>query len=36
MKDKEETVQAAKDKDLGLMKTVRAHLESAAAKHDEL
>jgi len=34
-KDKEEAVQAAKDKDLGLMKTVRAHLE-AAAKHDEL
>jgi len=36
MKDKEEAVQAAKDKDLGLMKTVRAHLESTAAKHDEL
>jgi len=37
MKEKEETVQTAKDKDLGLMKTVRAHLESAAAaKHDEL
>jgi len=36
MKDKEEAVQAAKDKDLGLMKTVRAHLESAAATHDEL
>jgi len=35
-KDKEATVQAAKDKDLGLMKTVRAHLEAAATKHDEL
>jgi len=34
-KDKEATVQAAKDRDLGLMKTVRAHLE-AASKHDEL
>jgi len=37
MKDKEETVTAAKDKDLGLMKTVRAHLQSTASdKHDEL
>jgi len=35
-KDKDEAVQAAKDKDLGLMKTVRAHLQAAAAKHDEL
>jgi len=35
-KDKEEAVQAAKDNDLGLMKTVRAHLEAAAATHDEL
>jgi len=37
MKDKEEAVTAAKDKDLGLMKTVRAHLQSTASdKHDEL
>jgi len=35
-KDKEAAVEAAKDKDLGLMKTVRAHLQSTAAKHDEL
>jgi len=37
MTDKEEAVTAAKDKDLGLMKTVRAHLQSTASdKHDEL
>jgi len=35
-KDKEEAIAAAKDKDLGLMKTVRAHLQSTAGKHDEL
>jgi len=35
-KDKEAAVEAAKDKDLGLMKTVRAHLQSTAGKHDEL
>jgi len=35
-KDKEETVSAAKDEDLGLMKAVRAHLQSTAGKHDEL
>jgi len=35
-KDKEETVSAAKDDDLGLMKAVRAHLQSTAGKHDEL
>jgi len=37
MKDKESAVEAAKEKDLGLMKTVRAHLQSTAGdKHDEL
>jgi len=36
-KEKEEVVAGAKDKDLGLLKTVRAHLQSTAAeKHDEL
>jgi len=36
-KEKDEAVESAKDKDLGLMKTVRAHLQSSAAgKHDEL
>jgi len=34
-KDKEAAVKAAKDSDLGLMKTVRAHLQ-AAGGHDEL
>jgi len=36
MEDKEAAVAAAKDKDLGLMKTVRAHLQSKASDHDEL
>jgi len=37
MKDKEGAVEAAKEKDLGLMKSVRAHLQSTAGdKHDEL
>jgi len=36
-KDKEEAVTAAKNQDLGLKKTVRAHLQSTAStKHDEL
>jgi len=35
-KDKDEAVEAAKGKDLGLMKTVRAHLQKTAGKHDEL
>jgi len=36
-KDKEENEKAIKDQDLGLMKTVRAHLQSEAkAQHDEL
>jgi len=35
-KDKDEAVAAAKDKDLGLMKSVRAHLQSTSGKHDEL
>jgi len=36
-KDKDEAVEAAKGKDLGLMKTVRAHLISQAGnEHDEL
>jgi len=36
-KDKEAAVEAAKAKDLGLKKTVRAHLQATAAqKHDEL
>jgi len=35
-KDKEAAVEAAKGKDLGLMKTVRAHLQANAGKHDEL
>lgn len=36
MEDKEAAVKAAKDQDLGLLKTVRAHLQSTAAEHDEL
>merc|ERR1711920_142390 len=35
-KDKDEAVEAAKEKDLGLMKSVRAHLQATAGKHDEL
>jgi len=35
-KDKEEAIEAAKDNDLGLMKSVRAHLEAASKQHDEL
>jgi len=35
-KDKEAAVKAAKDNDLGLMKTVRAHLQATTAGHDEL
>jgi len=35
-KDKDEAVEAAKGKDLGLMKSVRAHLQKTAGKHDEL
>jgi len=35
-KIREEIVAGAKDKDLGLLKTVRAHLQSTAGKHDEL
>jgi len=35
-KDKNDTIAAAKDKDLGLMKSVRDSLEAEAAKHDEL
>jgi len=34
-KDQEKAVAAAKDKDLGLMKSVRAHLQTTG-KHDEL
>jgi len=34
--EKEETIAAAKDKDLGLMKAVRSSLETKAAEHDEL
>jgi len=36
MKDKEEALEAAKGEDLGLMKTVRAHLQAKAVEHDEL
>jgi len=35
-KDKDAAVEAAKGKDLGLMKTVRAHLQATGGKHDEL
>jgi len=35
-KDKDEAVEAAKGKDLGLMKTVRAYLQAKAGNHDEL
>jgi len=35
-KDKEAAVEAVKEKDLGLMKSVRAHLQAKAGKHDEL
>jgi len=35
-KDKDEAVETAKGKDLGLMKSVRAHLQKTAGKHDEL
>jgi len=35
-KDKDAAVEAAKGKDLALMKTVRAHLQAADGKHDEL
>jgi len=35
-KDKDAAVEAAKGKDLGLMKTVRTHLQAKAGKHDEL
>jgi len=36
MKDKDDAVETAKSKDLGLKKTVRAHLQSEVAEHDEL
>jgi hypothetical protein len=36
MKDKEDAVEAAKSKDLGLKKTVRAHLQQKVTEHDEL
>jgi len=35
-KAKEEAVKAAKEQDLGLMKTVRAHLQAQTSDHDEL
>jgi len=35
-KDKDAAVEAAKGKDLGLMKTVRTYLQAKAGKHDEL
>jgi len=35
-KDKDEAVEAAKGKDLGLMKTVRAYLQANPGNHDEL
>jgi len=35
-KDKDAVVEAAKGKDLALMKTVRAYLKATAGKHDEL
>jgi len=35
-KEKEDTISAAKDQDLGMMKTVRASLEAEAAEHGEL
>jgi len=35
-KDKEAAVEAAKDNDLGLMKSVHAHLQALAGGHDEL
>jgi len=35
-KDKDEAVEVAKGKDLGLMKTVRAYLQAKAENHDEL
>jgi len=35
-KDKDEAVEAAKGKDLGLMKTVYAHLKGKEGEHDEL
>jgi len=35
-KNKDAAVEAAKGKDLGLMKTVRAHLQATAGEHDEL
>jgi len=35
-KDKDAAVEAAKGKDLGLMKAVRAYLQTTASEHDEL
>jgi len=35
-KEKEDTIAAAKDQDLGLMKTVRVSLEAEAGEHEEL
>jgi len=35
-KEKDDAIKAAKDKDLGLMKTVRAHMQATKAGHDEL
>jgi len=35
-KEKEAAVKAAKDQDLGLMKSVRAHLQAKTSAHDEL
>jgi len=35
-KEKEDAIAAAKDKDLGLLKTVRGSLQTKAAEHDEL
>jgi len=35
-KEKKDTIAAAKDQDLGLMKTIRTRLEAEAREHDEL
>jgi len=36
MKDKDDAVEAAKSQDLGLKKTIRAHLQRQVGEHDEL
>jgi len=36
IKDKDDAVKSAKDKDLGLMKSIRAYLQATASEHDEL